>query len=339
MLNKLQDQYFGNYRGQVLEHGLNGLCKIFIPGVYPEEFKQNKSKLPWAEPCQPLFAGGAIGNGTFEYPDINSTVWLFFEGGNINYPVFFGLSNNDKNKFISGEFIIHYDKSTIKFDKSNHITITAEQYYPSASGDYTNSFTGSGNGLGIITLNADTIRMNSRLLDVNTKTIEMSAWNNIKFETSAYTLTSNSYTHNNTTSMRTSTDSMNISGNTTDFTNTISLSSKAPINILSTNNYDTDSLTVGAISTGATAYKGSKFNGSLYINNYTITNYSMNYPTFFTTRTNYDITLDAPINLNKHFHPEFTWDTGTVTRENYTTGPISSGHNALITLPTLSYIP
>ena len=91
-MNKLQDQYNGNYRGIVKMHGEKGYCKIYFPGVYPSTYESNATILPWAEPAQPLFVGGGISNGVFQYPDIGSTVWGFFEAGNINKPIFFASS-------------------------------------------------------------------------------------------------------------------------------------------------------------------------------------------------------------------------------------------------------
>lgn len=120
---KSQESYYGNYRGIVKAHDVNGMCKIFVPGVYPEEFGTDFNSLPLAEPCQPLFAGGASFNGVFQYPDINSTVWLFFESGNINYPVFFGATNNDKTNFKSDEFTIKYENDIIKISKIKGISI------------------------------------------------------------------------------------------------------------------------------------------------------------------------------------------------------------------------
>ena len=125
MINKYQDQFFGNYRGVVKSHGPNGLCKIFFPGVHDSTFENNTERLPWSEPAQPLFAGGGTSNGIFQYPDINSTVWGFFEGGNINRPVFFALTNNNKAKFIAGENSIQYNNVLIKFDSNNNLTISS----------------------------------------------------------------------------------------------------------------------------------------------------------------------------------------------------------------------
>ena len=125
MINKISDQFFGNYRGIVKAHGQNGLCKIFFPGIYDSTLENNTNSLPWAEPAQPLFAGGASGNGVFQYPDINSVIWAFFEAGNINRPVFFALTNNNKTNFIVGQNSIQYNNVIIKFDSNNNLNISS----------------------------------------------------------------------------------------------------------------------------------------------------------------------------------------------------------------------
>ena len=81
----------GFYRGIVLKHLANGKCKIWIPGVYPDEWRDEKKidLLPSAEQASPLSFGAADGNGIFSYPNINAVVWCFFERGDQNFPVYF----------------------------------------------------------------------------------------------------------------------------------------------------------------------------------------------------------------------------------------------------------
>ena len=40
---------YGFYRGEVLRHLDNGMCKIFVYGAYPDEFKGMPDMLPDAE--------------------------------------------------------------------------------------------------------------------------------------------------------------------------------------------------------------------------------------------------------------------------------------------------
>ena len=84
----------GFYRGKVVQRSSNkhGLLKIWIPGVYPEEWEDQPSMLPDAEPASPLFAGCNNGNGMFSYPNIGSTVWCFFQNEDQNFPVYFAAT-------------------------------------------------------------------------------------------------------------------------------------------------------------------------------------------------------------------------------------------------------
>ena len=80
---------FGFYRGEVIKHLKNGKCKVFIPGIYPEDFKKLPDNLPDAEQASPIFGGGTDKNGTFSYPMIGAIVWCFFQNGDQNLPVYF----------------------------------------------------------------------------------------------------------------------------------------------------------------------------------------------------------------------------------------------------------
>lgn len=86
-------KYYGFYRGQVVQCLNNGFCRIRIPNIL-EKLNDDINTLPLAEPAQAIGGGSDITlSGTFTYPDINSIVWVFFEGGNLERPVYFATSN------------------------------------------------------------------------------------------------------------------------------------------------------------------------------------------------------------------------------------------------------
>lgn len=125
-ISKIHNEYTGNFRGVVKSHEAYGYCRIFVPGIYPDEWGTSEiNKLPIAEPAQPLFAGGASSNGVFQYPDINATVWLFFEYGDISRPIYFACTNNDKDKFKEGLFTIKFKNSELIIEESQ-ITIKSK---------------------------------------------------------------------------------------------------------------------------------------------------------------------------------------------------------------------
>lgn len=86
------NKLFGFYRGQVLKHCEHGKCKLWIPSVYPIEWRSNPNFIPDAEQAAPLFGGSFGGNGVFSWPDIGSIVWCFFQNGDQNLPVYFATA-------------------------------------------------------------------------------------------------------------------------------------------------------------------------------------------------------------------------------------------------------
>ena len=85
-------KYYGHYRGQVKQCLNNGFCRIWIPGIL-ECVDNDINTLPLAEPAQPIGGGDDMDSGSYAYPALESIVWCFFEGGNIERPVYFATSN------------------------------------------------------------------------------------------------------------------------------------------------------------------------------------------------------------------------------------------------------
>lgn len=65
---------------------------MFIPGVYPIEYKVSPEKLPDAEIVAPLFGGNNMGNGVFSYPNVGAVVICQFINGDQNFPVVVGAT-------------------------------------------------------------------------------------------------------------------------------------------------------------------------------------------------------------------------------------------------------
>lgn len=80
----------GFFKGVVVEHCAKGKCKVFIPGVYPDNLESNPDALPEAEQITPLFGGSNKGNGIFSYPNLGSIVLCGFYNEDQNFPFFFG---------------------------------------------------------------------------------------------------------------------------------------------------------------------------------------------------------------------------------------------------------
>jgi hypothetical protein len=77
-------QFFGKYRGKV-ENNLDprqiGRVQVSVPAVYGE------GRLSWAMPCVP-YAGAGV--GFFTVPPTGANVWVEFEEGDPDYPIWSG---------------------------------------------------------------------------------------------------------------------------------------------------------------------------------------------------------------------------------------------------------
>jgi hypothetical protein len=77
-------QFFGKYRGTVannLDPQMMGRVQVQVPAVLGE------GRLSWALPCAP-FAGDGV--GFFAIPPIGANVWVEFEAGDPDYPIYSG---------------------------------------------------------------------------------------------------------------------------------------------------------------------------------------------------------------------------------------------------------
>ena len=77
-------QFFGKYRGKV-ENNLDplqlGRVQVSVPAVLGE------GRLSWATPCAP-YAGPGV--GLFAIPPVGANIWVEFEGGDTDYPIWSG---------------------------------------------------------------------------------------------------------------------------------------------------------------------------------------------------------------------------------------------------------
>jgi hypothetical protein len=77
-------KYFGKYRGKV-ENNVDplqlGRIQVSVPAVLAE------GALSWAMPCVP-YAGPSV--GFFAIPPVSANVWVEFEGGDPDYPIWAG---------------------------------------------------------------------------------------------------------------------------------------------------------------------------------------------------------------------------------------------------------
>jgi hypothetical protein len=119
----------GIYRGIVKDNtGDKGRCKVFVKCVYPDEFENEPSALPWAEPAMPLFFGNYTSDagsqnaetGLACWPKVGAHVWVFFCEGDFNYPIMVA-SIQGGNGWISEhnkQYTIQTDNVRIRIDEN-----------------------------------------------------------------------------------------------------------------------------------------------------------------------------------------------------------------------------
>lgn len=81
---------FGTYRGLVLHNAdpwKLGRLKLHIPAVQGPS-TPDIDTLRWAVPCYP--AGGSDGAGAVVVPQVGATVWVVFECGDVDHPIWIG---------------------------------------------------------------------------------------------------------------------------------------------------------------------------------------------------------------------------------------------------------
>ncbi|MGH7597042.1 MAG: phage baseplate assembly protein V [bacterium] len=86
LLEKIENRYYGKYRAFVVDNAdpeNRGRLRLRVPSILGNEVVSG-----WALPCAPY--GGAANQGFFFIPEVDAGVWVEFEAGNLDYPVWVG---------------------------------------------------------------------------------------------------------------------------------------------------------------------------------------------------------------------------------------------------------
>jgi hypothetical protein len=93
-MERMEHQFYGKYRGTVEDNKdplKLGRLKLRVPSVLiddPDTPDKDESVTDWAWPCLPC--GGASEQGFFFVPEVGSHVWVEFEEGNLDHPIWVG---------------------------------------------------------------------------------------------------------------------------------------------------------------------------------------------------------------------------------------------------------
>lgn len=86
LAQQAQQRYYGKYRGVVVANRdpeMRGRLQLRVPSVLGEQ------STGWALPCLPY--GGVNNQGMFTIPDVDAQVWVEFEEGNVDHPIWVGV--------------------------------------------------------------------------------------------------------------------------------------------------------------------------------------------------------------------------------------------------------
>jgi hypothetical protein len=96
-VERLENQYYGKYRGVVIANDdpqQLGRLRLWVPSLFPSADNATPDTdsplvTDWAWPCLPF--GGKPDQGLFFVPDVGSKVWVEYEEGNLDSPIWVGV--------------------------------------------------------------------------------------------------------------------------------------------------------------------------------------------------------------------------------------------------------
>lgn len=159
------NQFFGKYRGKV-ENNIDplqqGRVQVSVPAVLGD------GRLSWAMPCVP-FAGNSV--GLFLVPPTGANVWVEFEGGDPDYPIWSGCF------WAPGEVPASPALAEMKVWKTATATITINDV-PGAGGITIETITGariaiSATGIEIVNGQGASIKLTGPQISLNDGALEV----------------------------------------------------------------------------------------------------------------------------------------------------------------------
>jgi len=191
LVQKVEHRFYGKYRGLVVDNvdpEQLGRLKVQVPSLLGTEVVTG-----WAMPCVPY--GGEVNQGFFFIPDIGAGVWVEFEEGDLEFPIWTGTfwskpggdsevpkpSNPDGSE--QGSVQDPPTRKIIKTSKGNSIEMEDKDneevfIIKYSDGSKTNVVTMDKDGIVIVDANNNTITMKpegTTIEDLNQNTIEMTA--------------------------------------------------------------------------------------------------------------------------------------------------------------------
>lgn len=94
-VDRLENRCYGKFRGIVVDNAdpeKLGRLRVWVPSLFPYSGSPGTEDAPvsdWAWPCLPY--GGSAQQGFFFVPDIGAKVWVEYEEGNLDSPIWTGV--------------------------------------------------------------------------------------------------------------------------------------------------------------------------------------------------------------------------------------------------------
>ncbi len=144
-------KFVGNYRGKVLSTSDSDQLGRIRCEVYPMMIGEDTAKnldgvdgiaiasLPWAVPAMPLSSGAGSGYGSFMVPKVGSFVFIFFEEGDINQPVYFAEAQTKTHGLPASRTVNYPNRKVVKTSSGVEIIIddTTGEVIITGAGDVT----------------------------------------------------------------------------------------------------------------------------------------------------------------------------------------------------------
>lgn len=191
LVQKVEHRFYGKYRGFVVDNvdpEQLGRLKIQVPSVLGTEVVTG-----WAMPCLPY--GGEANQGFFFIPDIGAGVWVEFEEGDLEFPIWTGTfwskpggesevpTTNDAKGADEGSVQDPPTRKIIKTQKGHTIQLEdadGDEMILIAEATNGNRITMDREGITIMDTNDNTVTMDAQGItveDANGNTITMQSGN------------------------------------------------------------------------------------------------------------------------------------------------------------------